>query len=121
MQQEPVTRTTLADHRLPHGTAFDHVEVRRITLAPSVQPGAHVHNGPVFGVIEAGSAHVHVEGGTERVLRAGDTFYEPGDATILRFDATDEGVTFLGWFPLPDGDSPEIAMGPASSAEPTAE
>ncbi|QJU53384.1 cupin domain-containing protein [Herbiconiux sp. KACC 21604] len=120
MQQEPVTRTTLADHRLPSGTAFDHVEVRRITLAPSVQPGAHTHSGPVFGVIESGSAHVQLAGEPERVLRAGDTFYEPGDSTILRFDATDEGVTFLGWFPLPAGAAPEIAMGHADTDDPTA-
>jgi hypothetical protein len=51
----------------------------------------------------------------ERVLHAGDTFFEPGNETISRFDATHEGVTFLGWFPLSAGIEPVLTMGDASS------
>ncbi|PNW09706.1 hypothetical protein C1632_04680 [Microbacterium testaceum] len=58
-----------------------------------------------FGVLPVGS-------GEEAILRAGDTFYEPSGQTISRFDATDEGVTFLAWFPLADGVEPELTMGP---------
>ena len=43
-------------------------------------------------------------------LRAGDVFHEPADTVITRFDATDEGVTFLGYFLLDDGRSPEITF-----------
>lgn len=52
MAQESVIRITLADHDLGATIHVDHIEVRRITIAPGVQPGAHWHNGPVFGVIE---------------------------------------------------------------------
>lgn len=45
------------------------------------------------------------------LLRAGDVFFEPGGQRIDRFDATEEGVTFLGWFPVPAGVHPEISMG----------
>ena len=110
-----VTRTTLHDHRLDRVLPVAHVEVRRIEIAPGVHPGAHWHNGPVFGVIERGSVVFAVGDGPERVLRPGDTFFEPGDRTIARFDATEEGVTFLAWFPLADGVSPELTMGPLPS------
>ncbi|WP_156351658.1 hypothetical protein [Agreia sp. Leaf210] len=47
----------------------------------------------------------------QRVLHPGDTFYEPGNETIARFDATSEGVTFLAWFPVPANAEPELTMG----------
>jgi quercetin dioxygenase-like cupin family protein len=43
------------------------------------------------------------------VLRAGDVFHEP-EGVPVRFDATDEGATFLGYFLLSDGQDPEISM-----------
>lgn len=113
MERPPVERVTLATHVLDPSTSFQRVEVRRITMAPDVHPGAHWHNGPVFGVVEAGSVHVQVDGEEERVLRAGDVFHEPGHRTIARFDATEEGVTFLAWFPVPGDVEPELVMGPA--------
>lgn len=87
------------------------MEVRRIRIAANVHPGAHWHNGPVFGVIESGSVYFQLSGEQASILRAGDTFFEPANETIARFDATDEGVTFLGWFPLPAGVDAEVTMG----------
>lgn len=116
MEQQPVTRVTLDHHTLASSLTVDHIEVRRISIAPDVLPGAHWHNGPVFGVIEQGSVYFQVGAGDERVLRAGDTFFEPGNETISRFDATNEGVTFLGWFPLPSDAVPELTMGQTPSA-----
>jgi quercetin dioxygenase-like cupin family protein len=115
MDQDPVARVTLAHHVLREPVPVGHVEVRRISIAPGIMPGAHWHNGPVFGVVESGSVFFQVGEEPERVLRAGDTFFEPGGETITRFDATGEGVTFLGWFPLPAGVTPELTMGPAPS------
>lgn len=113
---EPVTRVTLADHVLAAPLLVGHVEVRRITIAPGVAGGVHWHNGPVFGVIEQGSAHVQIGDGEDRVLGPGEVFFEPGDETITRFDATDEGVTFLGWFPMPEGEVPVLTPGPAPAS-----
>lgn len=109
--EQQITRETLAHHLLATRLTVDHVEVRRISIASGVMPGAHWHNGPVFGVIERGSVFFQVDGDDERVLRAGDTFLEPADTTITRFDATDEGVTFLAWFPMPSGVDPDLIMG----------
>lgn len=113
MSEPPVQRVALAAVTLDGAPNFASVEVQRITIAPDVHPGAHWHNGPVFGVIEVGSVIFQVGTGEESILRAGDTFYEPGDQTISRFDATGEGVTFLAWFPLGAGVEAELTMGPA--------
>jgi len=111
---EPVTRVTLLDQPLPHKVTAA-VQVRRITLQPNVEGGAHHHNGAVFGVIESGSVTFRVDGGPEVILRAGDVFYEPAEILIDRFDATSEGVTFLGYFLSEPNESPELKHGPPNA------
>ena len=106
----PVVRTTLQVTRLDPAHRTAAVEVRRITMAPGVAAGLHVHNCPVFGHIVEGSVHFQVDGEPVTVLRAGDVFYELAEAPIARFDATDEGVVFLGYFLLEDGQQPEIRV-----------
>ncbi|MEV7094256.1 cupin domain-containing protein [Amycolatopsis sp. NPDC051045] len=101
-----VTRTLLLDQQLPVPRVVGHVEVRRITIAPHESPGLHVHNGPVFGSIETGSAVYRIEGEPESVLTPGDIFYEPESTRIARFDAQDDGVTFLAYFPVGPGETP---------------
>lgn len=104
----PVTRTVLLDQVLPSARATRRVEVRRIAIAPRHAAGLHVHNGPVFGSIETGSAVYQVEGEAAAVLRPGDVFYEPEGVRIARFDAEGDGVTFLGYFLLGAGEAAEI-------------
>ncbi len=44
------------------------------------------------------------------MLRPGDPFYEPAGARIARFDATGEGVTFVGYFLLAEGQDAEMVF-----------
>ncbi|GLY40109.1 cupin [Amycolatopsis sp. NBRC 101858] len=104
----PVTRTLVLEQQLPAPRVVDHVEIRRITIAPGYGSGLHVHNGPVFGSIEAGSAIYQIEGEPETLLRPGDVFYEPEAARIARFDAQDDGVTFIAHFPAGPGETPRL-------------
>ena len=104
----PVIRTMVLDQTLPAPRSTSRVEVRRITIAPEHPGGLHVHNGPVFGSIETGSAVYQIEGGAAVVLGPGDVFYEPEGVRIARFDARHLGVTFLGYFLLDVGETPEI-------------
>ncbi|GAA2036000.1 cupin domain-containing protein [Catenulispora yoronensis] len=99
----PFTRDIVMDQHLPQPLATARVEIRRITIAPNFPAGLHVHNGPVFGSIETGSAIYQIEGEPETVLNPGDVFYEPENVRIARFDAQEFGVTFLGYFPLEAG------------------
>lgn len=107
---EPVVRVTLFEQPLDNKVTAG-VEVRRITLQPNVVVGEHHHNGPVFGTIESGSVFFQVNGGAESVLRQGDVFYEPAEVVIDRFDATSEGVVFLGYFLTGPGQKPELTEG----------
>ncbi|WP_141585809.1 cupin domain-containing protein [Actinomadura sp. WMMA1423] len=104
----PITRTVLLDQVLAPPRGTHRVEVRRITIAPGREAGLHVHNGPVFGSIETGSAVYQIEGEAAAVLGPGDVFYEPEGARVARFDAEEEGVTFLGYFLLGAGQTAEI-------------
>jgi uncharacterized protein (DUF302 family)/quercetin dioxygenase-like cupin family protein len=102
---EPVRRVVVLDQDLPEPRTVGHVEVRRITMAPDVAAGPHVHNGPVFGHILTGSVTFQVGDEPPVVLRAGDVFHEPEAVRITRFDATADGVEFLGYFPLGPGEA----------------
>jgi gentisate 1,2-dioxygenase len=107
---EPIVRVTLLEQPLD-AKVTSAMQVRRITLQPNVVGGPHHHNGPVFGAIEAGSVIFQVDGGTATILRAGDVFYEPAYVLIDRFDATSEGVTFLGYFLTGPNENPELIPG----------
>lgn len=104
----PMTRSIVLDQPLPAPLATSRVEVRRITIAPGHAAGLHVHNGPVFGSVETGSVIYQIDGEAASVLGPGDVFYEPEGARIARFDARDEGVTFLGYFLLAADQTAEI-------------
>jgi quercetin dioxygenase-like cupin family protein len=106
----PVSRVTVMDQKLPEPLATERVEIRRITIAPGYAAGLHIHNGPVFGSIESGSAIYQIEGQPETLLQPGDVFYEPASVRIARFDAQEGGVTFLGHFLLAAGETAELAF-----------
>ena len=111
----PLSRVVVMDQELPQPLATRRVEIRRITIAPGYAVGLHVHNGPVFGSIETGSAVYQIEGQPETVLGPGDVFYEPEGVRIARFDAQQDGVTFLGYFLLADGVNAELTFPEAVS------
>jgi quercetin dioxygenase-like cupin family protein len=104
----PVTRTVVLDQPLAEPVTTHRVEVRRITMAAGQPAGLHLHNCPVFGSIETGSVVYQIDGQPESLLRPGDTFHEPQDARIARFDAQDDGVTFLAYFLLTAGQTAEL-------------
>jgi hypothetical protein len=54
-----------------------------VTLPPG-SPGAppHRHSGPAFGYVVEGEMIFELEGEPERVVRAGETFWEPGGDLI---------------------------------------
>ncbi len=114
---EPITREVVLDQPLPAPKATHRVEVRRIRIAPGHAAGLHVHNGPVFGSVEAGSVVYQIEGQPASVLAPGDTFYEPEGARIARFDARDDGVTFLAYFLLEPNQNAELEFPPLSPAD----
>ena len=107
---QPISRDVLLDVHLRQGKDTHRIEVRRIKMVPGHAAGLHVHNGPVVGSIVDGSVSFQVEGEPESVLGPGDVFFEPEGARIARFDARDDGVTFLAYFLLGRGQEPGIGF-----------
>ena len=48
-----------------------------VTLDPLAGSPPHRHPGPISGYVLEGSFEFQVEGGPKRILKAGDTFFEP--------------------------------------------
>jgi quercetin dioxygenase-like cupin family protein len=107
---QPITRTVLMSAPLPTVKNTSHVEVRQIQMQPGAAAGLHVHNCPVVGNIVEGSVTYQIDGQPPSLLRPGDAFLEPEGARIARFDATEEGVTFIACFLLEPGQVPELTL-----------
>lgn len=70
-----------------------------VTLPPA-SPGTrpHRHSGPAFGYVVEGELLFELEGEAPRIVKAGETFWEPGGDVIHYQDANnlaDESTTFV--------------------------
>lgn len=79
---DPIVEMLARTEAPPVPTPTDVMTVR-VTLPPG-SPGAppHRHSGPAFGYVVKGEICFELEGQPERILRAGDTFWEPGGDVI---------------------------------------
>lgn len=111
VDREPLpglSRTSLMNAALAQAKTFDRVEAHRIRMPAGTAAGLHVHNCPVVGNIVEGSVACQVEGDPVSVLVPGDVFFEPERTRIARFDALDHDVTFLAYYLLSPGQTPQI-------------
>ncbi|MFC9439928.1 cupin domain-containing protein [Nocardia sp. NPDC057030] len=82
-----ITAVTLAQAQIPAGllpfVAGTDLVVREITIAPGGSTGWHYHDGPVFGIIRAGTLTHPGPDCVAPVFHAGDFIYEPeGDWNV---------------------------------------
>jgi quercetin dioxygenase-like cupin family protein len=87
------------------------VTVLEIEKAPGAEDRPHRHPGPVFGYVLAGDLEMQVEGQPLKVLKTGETFYEPTGAVHMvgRSASKTEPVRFLA-FLLTDKDQKELVL-----------
>jgi quercetin dioxygenase-like cupin family protein len=72
----------------------DPAEVMTVTVElPPGDPGTppHRHSGPVFGYLVEGELRFELEGEPERVITAGEAFWEPGGDVIHYQAANNRG------------------------------
>lgn len=62
------------------------IEIKEITMGPSMQAPLHLHPCPVVGVITEGSISFQIEGQAVQNLQIGDAFYEPANVRIAQFN-----------------------------------
>jgi quercetin dioxygenase-like cupin family protein len=80
----------------------ERVEIKEIELVPGQATGLHFHPCPVVG---------YIAGQPERLLKAGEAFFEPADTRIAHFDATADGpVKFIAFYLLGQDESKLIEM-----------
>ncbi|WP_328891115.1 cupin domain-containing protein [Streptomyces sp. NBC_00316] len=65
---------------IPEGASAMTLIVWREPGDPGVPP--HRHSGPAFGYVTEGAVRFELEGEPERVIKAGETFWEPGGDVI---------------------------------------
>ena len=82
LQRVPVLEETIPSAN----PAVKMVRGARIRFAPRQPTTLHRHPISVAGVVTAGSFVFKREGEPEKVIRAGDAFFEPAGVTIEKFD-----------------------------------
>ena len=82
--------TILLEAAPPFLPAPAHAMTVRVDLPPG-NPGAppHRHSGPVFGYVLEGELRFELEGEPVRVLKEGETFWEPG-GDVIHYQAANE-------------------------------
>jgi quercetin dioxygenase-like cupin family protein len=70
-----------------------------VTLGPGEASAPHRHPGPAFGYVLAGEYEWAIDDQPAKVLKAGDTFYEPGGCLhrVSRNPAAKGNTRLLAW------------------------
>jgi len=79
----PTPMRTVGVFPLPAPYQNQSATVVELNFAPGERSMAHRHPGFVLGYVVEGKFRFQMEGQPERILHAGDTFYEPPGATHL--------------------------------------
>lgn len=110
MPKDEIVRKVLLTQPIPSKEVRT-VDIREITLGPGQKAGYHRHPCPVFGRVKSGEVIFQIEGQGEKVLHAGEAFYEPQDAPIVAFDnaSATNPMTFVAFY-LVDRESQLIEM-----------
>lgn len=97
-QQQTIVRKNLESALLDQKVTK--VETQEISFPGGQLAPRHLHPCPVVGYIVSGSVLFQVEGKEPVILKAGDSFYEPKNVTILHFDNTskEEPMRFVAFY-----------------------
>src|ERR1700753_689114 len=99
---DAIYRTPLCTPLLAQAKKVGKVEIKEIVFQPGQKTGLHFHPCPVVGYIAEGSVAFQIDGAEEKLLRAGDAFFEPPNTKILKFgNASDtRGMKFVAFYLL---------------------
>ena len=109
----PLKREPLLEEELPSANpAVRLIKGARIKFAPGQPTGLHRHPVSTVGVVTAGSFNFQLEGKPARLLKTGDSFFEPAGHTILKFDnaSASEGAEIVCFYLADTKERPPIEM-----------
>jgi len=99
-QHSEIQRKSLLTAIIEGRKDVERVEIREIGLAAGQEVGLHLHPCPVIGLVIAGRIRFQIAGQPEKILQAGDAFFEPAHTRIAHFDATADGPAKFAAFYL---------------------
>lgn len=109
----PLRREPLLQETLPAGhPPVTLIKGARIRFAPGQPTGPHRHPISTMGVVTEGSFIFQLEGQEARLLRKGDSFFEPAGQVVAKFDnaSSSEAAEIVSFY-LSDSDQrPLIEM-----------
>jgi quercetin dioxygenase-like cupin family protein len=106
-------RDPLLDEAIPaQNPAIKLVHGARIRFAPRQPTGLHRHPISVVGVVTQGGFIYKREGEPERIIKAGDSFFEPAGVTMERFDnaSSTEPAEIVAFYLTDSKERPLIEM-----------
>jgi quercetin dioxygenase-like cupin family protein len=109
----PLKREPLLEEELPSANPTVRlIKGARIKFAPGQPTGLHRHPVSTVGVVTAGSFNFQPEGEPPRLLKTGDSFFEPAGRTILHFDnaSTTEPAEIVCFYLADTKERPAIEM-----------
>jgi quercetin dioxygenase-like cupin family protein len=109
----PLQRVPVLEEAIPStNPAIKMVRGARIRFAPRQPTGLHRHPISVAGVVTAGSFIFKREGEPEKVIKTGDSFFEPAGVTTERFDnaSATESAELIAFYLTDTKDRPLIEM-----------
>jgi quercetin dioxygenase-like cupin family protein len=111
----PLKREPLLEEEVPEANPpVRLIKGARIKFAPGQPTGLHRHPVSTVGVVTAGSFSFQPEGEQVRVLKTGDSFFEPAGHTILQFDnaSASEPAEIVCFYLADSKERPTIEMLP---------
>jgi Cupin domain len=109
----PLKRLPVLEEALPAANpAIGLIRGARIQFAPGQPTGRHRHPISVVGVVTAGSFIFSKEGEAEKIIKTGESFFEPAGVTIDRFDnaSASESAEIMAFYLTDSKDRPLIEM-----------
>ena len=108
---EPVSRRNLPTAIINPPKEVAKVEVQEITMQPGVPAPLHLHPCPTIGVVSKGSIAFQIEGQEVQYLQEGDSFYEPANVRVAKFNNEgDTEATFIAFYLLGDGEGETVRI-----------
>ncbi len=109
----PIVRKALLTAPIEGSKVVERVEIKEIEFSALQKAGLHLHPCPVVGNVVEGEIAFQIEGQPEKILKAGDAFFEPANTRILRFDNVGPGkAKFVAFYLLGKDDHELIKMIP---------
>ena len=97
--QNEIKRNVLLDINVGK-TKVSSVKILEIEFMAGQKAPYHQHPCPIVGQIVSGTCLVQIEGEKPKVLKSGDTFYEPAKTPVIHFDnySETEPMKFVAYY-----------------------